>query len=75
MPKRKDRAKRSVVFFLSRNRTLLFWNHDPHEHVHENTRNASWDERNDEAKPEPEGTDAEEFGKPATDSGNHTITP
>jgi len=71
----KNRAGNGAVFCMIQNGLLFLRNHDPHDEIHQQSRYTAWDERQDERQPEPKGTDAEEFGESATDSGYHTVTP
>jgi hypothetical protein len=54
---------------------LFVRDHEPQYEIDQQSRYAAWDERQDESQPEPKGTDTEEFGKSATDSSYHTVTP
>ena len=71
----KNRARNSAVFCMNQDRLLFARDHEPHDEIHQQSGYTAWDEGQDECQPEPKGTDTEEFGKSATDSGYHTVTP
>ena len=71
----KNRVISGAVFWLIQDRLLFVRDHEPHDEIHQQSRYAAWDECQDERQPEPKGTDAEEVGESATDSGYHTVAP